>query len=91
MLISQFRSGVTTEPRVLVTASRHGLLDELKGAYDILEDIQKGLHDYLEKKRLFFSRFFNVFIIINLVLFHMHYYYANNLHFHLFFQILFFV
>lgn len=51
-------SSATNEPRVLVAASRHGLLDELREAFAILEDIQKGLHDYLEKKRLFFSRFY---------------------------------
>jgi dynein heavy chain len=51
-------SGATNEPRVLVAASRPGLLDELREAFGILEDIQKGLHDYLEKKRLFFSRFY---------------------------------
>lgn len=51
-------SSVTSEARVLVAASRQGLLDELRGAFAILEDIQKGLHDYLEKKRLFFSRFY---------------------------------
>ena len=33
-------------------------MDELREAFEILEDIQKGLHDYLEKKRLFFSRFY---------------------------------
>ena len=59
------RSGVTVEPRVLVTASRQGLLDERRSAFDILEDIQKGLHDYLEKKRLFFSRLLHIFIHIN--------------------------
>lgn len=49
-------TGATNEPRVLVAASRAGLLDELRQAFAILEDIQKGLHDYLEKKRVFFSR-----------------------------------
>jgi len=49
-----------------VTASRQGLLEELRSAFDILEDIQKGLHDYLEKKRLFFSR--SLYIIQSLKL-----------------------
>lgn len=49
-------SGATDEPLVLKATSRAGLLDELRSAFAILEDIQKGLHDYLEKKRVFFSR-----------------------------------
>lgn len=49
-------ASVTSEPHVLQAVARSGLLDELRKAFDILEDIQKGLHDYLEKKRVFFSR-----------------------------------
>lgn len=58
-------AGATNEPRVLVAASRAGLLDELREAFAILEDIQKGLHDYLEKKRIFFSRFkwFSIYFV----------------------------
>lgn len=58
-------TGATNQPRVLVAASRVGLLDELREAFAILEDIQKGLHDYLEKKRIFFSRLYNDFSLFD--------------------------
>ena len=51
-------SSVTDESRVLIAAGRQGLLDDLRLTYSMLEDIQKGLHDYLERKRVFFSRFY---------------------------------
>ncbi|KAJ7305844.1 hypothetical protein JRQ81_010210 [Phrynocephalus forsythii] len=47
------------DTRVLVATEQPKMLDRLQEANILLEDIQKGLNTYLEKKRLFFpSRFF---------------------------------
>nr|XP_015207526.1 PREDICTED: dynein heavy chain 3, axonemal-like [Lepisosteus oculatus] len=46
------------EGDVLKLLSQRPLLDRLRQAQDMLEEIQKGLSDYLERKRLFFPRFF---------------------------------
>lgn len=49
---------VHAEPRVMSVTEVDKMLDRLNKMHAMLELIQKGLNDYLEKKRLFFPRFF---------------------------------
>ncbi|NXU72284.1 DYH7 protein, partial [Oreotrochilus melanogaster] len=46
------------DPKVLVVTSLTGLLEKLHNSNELLDKIMKGLNAYLEKKRLFFPRFF---------------------------------
>lgn len=46
------------DPRVIRVTDYPQLLETLRKAFEDLEGVQKGLNTYLEKKRLFFARFF---------------------------------
>ncbi|XP_067384444.1 dynein axonemal heavy chain 12 [Channa argus] len=46
------------DPKILPATSLPGLLEKLQNCNNLLDIIMKGLNAYLEKKRLFFPRFF---------------------------------
>jgi hypothetical protein len=49
---------VLTDLHVLVVAKIDKMLERLHKSSDLLDAIQRGLNDYLDKKRIFFPRFF---------------------------------
>lgn len=51
-------AAVVRDPRVLETAPQAGLLEAMQNCNQMLEKINDGVTQYLEKKRLFFPRFF---------------------------------
>lgn len=44
------------DTKALVVVSQDQMLEKLQHSETMLDDINKGLNDYLEKKRLFFPR-----------------------------------
>lgn len=44
------------DTHILIATNYPNLLETLRNLTNLLEQIQKGLNDYLEKKRLFFPR-----------------------------------
>ena len=46
------------DTHILVATEYPNQLEILQNCNRVLEDIQKGLNDYLEKKRLFFPRYY---------------------------------
>jgi dynein heavy chain len=54
----EIMSSSVSDPRALVVISKPNMLEKLKKSEAMLDKIYKGLYAYLEKKRLFFPRFF---------------------------------
>ncbi|KAK9875371.1 hypothetical protein WA026_007766 [Henosepilachna vigintioctopunctata] len=54
----KYMEAVVLEPRVMETAGSMGVLEAMVHCLELLEQINEGVTNYLERKRLFFPRFF---------------------------------
>ena len=57
-------ANTVADPYVLKATSQPNLLKNLQEANELLDEIMKGLNEYLEKKRLFFPRFLSILQIL---------------------------
>lgn len=57
-MFRKIMTNTMADPRVIQATDYPNMLSELLNGFAELEGIQKGLNMYLEKKRLFFARFF---------------------------------
>jgi len=51
-------SKISQNPKIMEVTKNKKLLDQLKDAHKTLEEVQKGMNDYLETKRTAFPRFY---------------------------------
>nr|CAH8868280.1 unnamed protein product [Trichobilharzia regenti] len=58
VLWREIMTEAVANPSCLIATDQRDMLRRLTDGYLLLEEIQKGLNDYLEKKRLYFPRFF---------------------------------